>query len=115
METCISYLVYGATIPRRNSTNGSRRFKYISPATQALILKELNIRIESEEEARVVADSLVLQGNLVSALLDSTDARIREYTCNIVATLASYESTPWALAACTDIVSLLRFVQQFLA
>ncbi|KAJ7875438.1 armadillo-type protein [Mycena leptocephala] len=91
METCISYLA----------------FKYISPATQALILKELNIRIESEEEARVVADSLVLQGNLVSALLDSTDARIREYTCNIVATLASYESTPWALAACTDIVSLL--------
>ncbi|KAF7347343.1 hypothetical protein MVEN_01490000 [Mycena venus] len=83
-------------------------FKYISPATQALILKELNIRIGSEDEALVVAQSFALQRSLVFALLDSPDARLREYTCEIVRALASsYELSPRPLEAYTEIVSLL--------
>jgi hypothetical protein len=73
--------------------------------TKTLILKEL------EQEACVVVQALVLQWDLVAELLQSPDLRIRQYTCNILRTLAtSYDSTSWGTEVSACIVSLLRCV-----
>ncbi|KAJ7884419.1 armadillo-type protein [Mycena leptocephala] len=65
LEICFSYLGY----------------KYISPATKTLILKDLDVRLEIKEDAGVMVDSLMAQWDLLRTLLGSSDARIRQYTC----------------------------------
>ncbi|KAJ7347072.1 hypothetical protein DFH08DRAFT_870192 [Mycena albidolilacea] len=70
MQICFSYLAY----------------KYISPATKALILDELNIRVKADEDsARVVRQAFVQQQScLVAILLDSPDAEVRRRTCKLL-------------------------------
>ncbi|KAF8202693.1 armadillo-type protein [Mycena galopus ATCC 62051] len=92
MEICFSYLTY----------------KYISPTTKSLILKELDTRVQIQEEARTI-QTFVLEQELAVQLLDSRDARIRHYTCNIFGSLAAtYDSGTWGSEICARIVSLLR-------
>ncbi|KAJ7347064.1 hypothetical protein DFH08DRAFT_870176 [Mycena albidolilacea] len=73
MQICVSYLAY----------------KYISPATKALILDELNTRVKADEDsARVVGQAFVQQQScLVAILLDSPDAEVRCRTCKILGAL----------------------------
>ncbi|KAJ7030489.1 hypothetical protein C8F04DRAFT_1263788 [Mycena alexandri] len=92
IETCLSYLA----------------FKYISPITKAVILKELNNRLESEQESHTAVKSLVLDGYLVEEMLALSNAGARRSTCNILASLASSssETTPSA-TVCAQLVSFL--------
>jgi uroporphyrinogen-III decarboxylase len=72
-------------------------------------MRELSLRVKVKEEARVMENAFMVQGNLIENLLASSDARIRRDTCTVMGTLASSsESTPWYLDVCAQIVSLLR-------
>ncbi|KAJ7829230.1 armadillo-type protein [Mycena leptocephala] len=61
LEICFSYLVY----------------KYISPATKMLILKELTVRAEVHEDATTMLDSFLVEWDLVVELLGSSDSQTR--------------------------------------
>jgi hypothetical protein len=80
---------------------------------KTLILKELDARVEIREDARVMVDSLMVQWDLICALLGSSDARIRQYTCKILRMVASHESTSLVLDACQRFAFLLRCLQHF--
>ncbi|KAJ7617590.1 hypothetical protein DFH06DRAFT_1237400 [Mycena polygramma] len=81
-------------------------FKHVSPATKLLILKELNGRVESVGDAAIVAQSLDSAWDVVTQLLHSADARMRQYTCQLLGTLApSYDSTSSRLEACVQLAS----------
>ncbi|KAJ7494011.1 armadillo-type protein [Mycena latifolia] len=67
-------------------------YKYVSNATKVLILTELRDRTIFERNARAVADDSCLIQEIVQ-LLESPDARVREFSCYLVGTLASHEST----------------------
>ncbi|KAJ7628225.1 hypothetical protein DFH06DRAFT_1226554 [Mycena polygramma] len=84
-------------------------FKHVSPATKLLILKELNGRVESVGDAAIVAQSFDSAWDVVTQLLHSADARMRQYTCQLLGTLApSYDSTSSRLEACVQLASRLR-------
>ncbi|KAK7043499.1 hypothetical protein R3P38DRAFT_247403 [Favolaschia claudopus] len=70
MEICLSYLSY----------------KYISPTTKSLILKELDTRVElhSNRDATLINESMELCSSLVLELLASSNTQIRWYTWNIL-------------------------------
>ncbi|KAK7057932.1 hypothetical protein R3P38DRAFT_1190021 [Favolaschia claudopus] len=68
MEICLSYLSY----------------KYISPATKSLILKELAARVYAVGDADMIMESLEMSSPLVSELLASPDTQIRYYAWNIL-------------------------------
>ncbi|KAJ7628229.1 hypothetical protein DFH06DRAFT_723965 [Mycena polygramma] len=93
MEICFSYLA----------------FKHVSPATKFLIVKELNARVDSSVgDAAMVARSLDSAWDVVTQLLHSADARIRQYTCQMLGTLApSYDSTSSRREVCVQLASLL--------
>ncbi|KAJ7884413.1 armadillo-type protein [Mycena leptocephala] len=91
LEICFSYLGY----------------KYISPATKTLILKDLDVRLEIKEDAGVMVDSLMAQWDLLRTLLGSSDARIRRYTCKVLRMVASHKLTPLVLDACQRFAFLL--------
>jgi hypothetical protein len=78
-----------------------------------LILKELDARVEIQEDARVMVDSLMVQWELICALLGSPDARIRQYTCKVLRIVASHESPSLVLDACQRFAFLLRCLQHF--
>ncbi|KAK7033774.1 hypothetical protein R3P38DRAFT_2915057 [Favolaschia claudopus] len=97
MEICLSYLSY----------------KYISPTTKSLILKELDarVRLHSDRDANLIIETLALSSSLVAELLASPNSQIRHYTCNIlwvsngsmqritslfpIVVLCSSDSDPW--------------------
>ncbi|KAJ7079841.1 armadillo-type protein [Mycena epipterygia] len=83
-------------------------FKYVSRSAKAAILRELQIRAVSEEEARAVAHSPVF--DRVMDLLESPDSEIRRWTCKIVGNLVFHESLAGAIMTrtlCVKLVSLL--------
>jgi hypothetical protein len=93
----------------------SGRLEDISPAIKALILKELNARIEADEDsAWVVEQVLVREPCCVAKLLDSSDARIWCYTCKILVALGLYWDN-WVPPSLTRIVDLLRCVCQHIS
>ncbi|KAJ7866151.1 armadillo-type protein [Mycena leptocephala] len=96
LEIYFSYLVYA-------------QYKYISPATKTLILKEFAVRAEVRGDATTMLDSFLVEWDLVVELLSSSDSQIRRYTSNVLGALVSsmHESTPLVLDVCQRIVSLL--------
>ncbi|KAJ6545300.1 armadillo-type protein [Mycena capillaripes] len=79
-------------------------YKYISPPTKNAILMVLQTRVKSENEAHVVADSLVL--HLIGELFGSLDAEGRRRTCRMLEGLARHGTI--AKAVVGQLVSLLR-------
>jgi hypothetical protein len=67
---------------------------------------QLRTRVESEDEARAVTDSLGL--HLIGDLLGSPDAEVRRAMCWILEGLAHHQTT--TRAAMEYLVSLLRSV-----
>ncbi|KAJ6545914.1 armadillo-type protein [Mycena vulgaris] len=65
-------------------------FKYVSPSTKTAIMTEINERVDSEEDARTVANSLALYH--VDAMLESPNEEFRSQTIN----------------PCTQLVSILQ-------
>ncbi|KAJ7831486.1 armadillo-type protein [Mycena leptocephala] len=78
-------------------------YNYVSSSTKSAILVELRTRVESEDEARAVTDSLGL--HLIGELLGSPDAEVRRAMCWILEGLAHHETT--TRAAMEYLVSLL--------
>ncbi|KAJ7193076.1 armadillo-type protein [Mycena pura] len=86
-------------------------FKHIFLRTRTLILRELNDRATSEEDARSVADFLTCNPRLVAELLERSDSEVRGWTCMILGHLAQHKSsmvTVIALDCCVQIVPLVR-------
>ncbi|KAJ7844164.1 armadillo-type protein [Mycena leptocephala] len=83
-------------------------YKYISPATKAVILLELCRRVDSIEEAHNVVDSVVFRG--VTELLQAKDATVRARTCEILAGVAVHESTATVVLGLRPCVQLVSFV-----
>ncbi|KAJ6514354.1 hypothetical protein C8R47DRAFT_1091011 [Mycena vitilis] len=94
MELCCSYL----------------GFKYISPKTKILILRELRMRIASKEEAHTAVDSLTPNRDLVAELLRSPNAQVRCDMCNVLGALASHDAA-WGLKVLPECASSLLFDQ----
>ncbi|KAJ7479050.1 armadillo-type protein [Mycena latifolia] len=66
-------------------------YKYVSSSSKATILMELGARIESEDDANVVADSFVL--HFSEEFLSSSDTTICRSMCHLLAGLARRETT----------------------
>ncbi|KAJ7458077.1 armadillo-type protein [Mycena latifolia] len=84
-------------------------YKYVSSSTKTSILKELQTRVESKNDACAVADSFLL--HLVDEFLSSPDPEIRRPMCRILAVLARRETTVPAVLRrepCPQLVSLLH-------
>ncbi|KAJ7658572.1 armadillo-type protein [Mycena rosella] len=84
-------------------------FKYVSPSTKTAIILELYNRARSEDEARIVVDSQVL--DLVNEFLRSSDRKVLKSTCLMLGMLACHESTLEAVLGVTSgpqIVTLLH-------
>ncbi|KAJ6523000.1 armadillo-type protein [Mycena capillaripes] len=83
-------------------------YKYLTSATKILILEDLKSRATSEDEARTLADSAML--NKLIELLISPDADIRRWTCEVMGGLALHDSTTAAILgmACSRLVALLH-------
>ncbi|KAJ6592638.1 armadillo-type protein [Mycena capillaripes] len=95
MEICYSYLA----------------FKYISPKTKSLILRELDTRAGvSEEDAQAIAESFSLEWDLVAELVSSSDSQTRELADNLLRTLASCKSHALSRSfeVCTWVKAFLR-------
>ncbi|KAK7043503.1 hypothetical protein R3P38DRAFT_3347715 [Favolaschia claudopus] len=106
MEIYISYLaVYG--IYEKN------RYKYISPATKSLILRDLHFRVilEKDSEGGVIQRHIRQQWPLVTDFLCSDDTRIRRHMWNILRDLAvisdDSESASWASWICPRMIPFL--------
>ncbi|KAJ7852428.1 armadillo-type protein [Mycena leptocephala] len=78
-------------------------YNYVSSSTKSAILVQLRTRVESEDEARAVTDSLGL--HLIGDLLGSPDAEVRRAMCWILEGLAHHQTT--TRAAMEYLVSLL--------
>ncbi|KAF8207670.1 armadillo-type protein [Mycena galopus ATCC 62051] len=86
-------------------------FKHTFSRTRTLILRELDDRATSEEDARSVADFLTSNSLLVAELLAHSDSEVRGWTCMVLGHLAQHKSTMvtvLALDCCVQIVPLLR-------
>ncbi|KAJ7895721.1 armadillo-type protein [Mycena leptocephala] len=83
-------------------------YKYISPATKAVILSELCRRVDSIEEAHTVVDSVVFRG--VMELLQARDAMVRAGTCEILGRVAVHESTATVVLGLRPCVQLVSFI-----
>ncbi|KAJ7443568.1 armadillo-type protein [Mycena latifolia] len=86
-------------------------YKYVSSSTKTAILVELESRLESEDDARAVADSFVL--NLADEFLSSSDTAICKSMCRILGLLAHRETAIPAVLRwnpCQQLVSLLSAV-----
>ncbi|KAJ7432434.1 armadillo-type protein [Mycena latifolia] len=84
-------------------------YKYVSSSTKTAILIELQARVEDDNDADAVGDSLVL--HLADELLSSPDAEVRKPMCRILAILARRETTAPAILSrnlCLRFVSLLH-------
>ncbi|KAJ6533593.1 armadillo-type protein [Mycena capillaripes] len=84
-------------------------YKYVSSSTKSAILMDLQTRVKFEDEARTVADSLVLY--LCQELAGSLDAEVRRRICGMLEGLARHETTVPAVLSvnpCQPLVSLLR-------
>ncbi|KAJ7926258.1 armadillo-type protein [Mycena leptocephala] len=82
----------------------------IPSPTKTIFLKEVGVRIIPEEDARAVADSLVLQSNLIDELFESSDGEVRRMTCNLLSHLAQHEyaAAIVGVKACVRLVSILH-------
>ncbi|KAJ7603268.1 armadillo-type protein [Mycena polygramma] len=81
LEICFSYLA----------------FKYVSPATKTLILKEMHIRLQLHEHAGLISNSFVLHRGIVGQLLHSSNPRVREHISAVLKALAVSSSASWSL------------------
>ncbi|KAJ7479048.1 armadillo-type protein [Mycena latifolia] len=86
-------------------------YKYVSSSTKTAILVELETRLDSEDDARAVADSFVL--HLADEFLSSSDTPICKSMCRILGLLAHRETAIPAIlrwTPCKQLVSLLSAV-----
>jgi hypothetical protein len=82
----------------------------IPSPTKTIFLKEVGVRIIPEEDARAVADSLVLQSNLIDELFESSDGEVRRMMFNLLSHLAQHEyaAAIVGVKACVRLVSILQ-------
>lgn len=76
-----------------------------------MVLKDITDRAVSEHDARKLADSVVLQSQLVNQLFQSANGDVRRWMCELVGRLAHHDSImPSVLSenTCGLLVSLLR-------
>ncbi|KAJ7920864.1 armadillo-type protein [Mycena leptocephala] len=105
MEIYSSYLAYGVLLfPSCPSADRACSYKYVSSSTKSAILMDLQTRVTSEDDARAVADFLVLY--LIGELVGSPDAEVRRLMCGVLEELAHHRTT--ARVVVGQLVSLLR-------
>ncbi|KAJ7624026.1 armadillo-type protein [Mycena polygramma] len=85
-------------------------FKYVSPATKAMVFSELRIRTRSDEGAPAVVELLGSDRGLIMELLHSFDVEIRRWACTIIAGVAGFRREAGDIVTmepCTRLVALL--------
>jgi hypothetical protein len=94
-----------------NLSQSFDRYKHLPDSTKAVVLKDITDRAVSEHDARKLADSVVLQSQLVNQLFQSANGDVRRWMCELVGRLAHHDSImPSVLSenTCGLLVSLLR-------
>ncbi|KAJ7479131.1 armadillo-type protein [Mycena latifolia] len=86
-------------------------YKYVSSSTKIAILVELETRLDSDDDARAVADSFLLQ--LADEFLSPSDTEICKLMCRILGLLADRDAAIPAVLRwnpCQQLVSLLSAI-----
>ncbi|KAJ7255659.1 armadillo-type protein [Mycena rebaudengoi] len=82
--------------------SGYLGYKYVADTTKAALLRDLEFKAVSEDGAHAVADLLLVQPDLVEALLNSPSLDVRVLTCRILGRLGKHETRPEFISLVTS-------------